>query len=292
MERREMAAAIRRTRLHLGLTQRALAARADVSVRTVRALETAPTAAPRFETLDRLASALDLDPVARARLLSGTARESALCRSAEPADDTHDVWIGATAEPVPEPFADDLRRFAESATLLHVDQTVWVNAARTRVRDTCRLTVRAGDEQLTHLPVMCLPEGRRPVQEVVDLDGCVIDDSVTTDSGLRIVRLALDRPAAANDIFTLGYSRVRRSGFGSSPAVDYVGTRLRTPTQLYTLRVHFDRRTLPRRVHRCVQASPDSPRRALRSLTPSPAGVALLAIEKPRPVRHMLRWEW
>ena len=69
-------ALLRRCRLAAGLTQAALAERAGLSERAVNDLERDPQRTPRLETVALLASALDLSPAERARLLAAARPES------------------------------------------------------------------------------------------------------------------------------------------------------------------------------------------------------------------------
>jgi transcriptional regulator with XRE-family HTH domain len=60
-EDRTVTGRLREWRVRAGLTQRELAERSGVSVRTVRALENGAVAAPQAASLRRLAAVLDLD---------------------------------------------------------------------------------------------------------------------------------------------------------------------------------------------------------------------------------------
>jgi DNA-binding SARP family transcriptional activator/tetratricopeptide (TPR) repeat protein/DNA-binding XRE family transcriptional regulator len=62
-----MTGLLRESRVRAGLTQQELAARARVSVRTVRALENGAVARPQAASLRRLAAVLDVDPAALLR---------------------------------------------------------------------------------------------------------------------------------------------------------------------------------------------------------------------------------
>lgn len=272
------ARAIRRTRQHLGISQELLSERAGVSVRTLRSLERANTVRPRPETLARITAALDLDPVSSGRVLAAWATP--------PRETGGEITFG------PVPYADEIREFAASATLLHVDETVQVNTARLRVRETTRVALKSRSGTLTHVYVVSVPDPALRDPEIVDLEGCSVADDVTAGDGVRVVQLALHRAVREHEIGTLRFSRLRRPVFDTAPALDYAGTGFQTPTDLYTLRVNFDSRVRPVRVLRCVQDRPFGSRRALRSIEVGPDGSAVLAIQKPRPAAHLIRWDW
>jgi len=276
--RAQAAHAMRRTREHLGLSQERLARRAGVSVRTIRSLELSATGSPRADTLSRIASALDLDAVSRGRVLA--------------------AW-GHRSEPGDEPFAfgrspllDEARRFSASVTLLHVDQTVRVGPLRTQLATTTRLTGRVRRGTVTHAYFVAEPDPRPAVFDLTDLEGCAVSTDETAGNGVRVVRLALEAPTREHDIFTLSYTQVRRPVQAPAPSVDHAGCGFQTPTDLYTLRVHFDVHALPQRVHQCAQNQPFAERRAVRAVPLSRGGSALLALERPRRGAHSLRWQF
>ena len=272
------ATAIRRTREHLGLSQERLALRAGVSVRTVRSLELSATGSPRAETLSRIASALDLDAISRGRVLAAWGHRG----------EAGDAGFSfGTA-----PMLDEARRFSSSVTLLHVDQNVSVGSSRTRVRATTRLTARVRRGTISHAYVVAEPDPRPPVFDLTELEGCAVSADEMTAEGVRVIRLALEHPAQEHDIFTLSYTQVRRTPVTVPPTVDHAGAGFQTPTELYTLRVWFDPRALPQRIHQCAQDHPFGERRAVRAIPLSRSGNAVLAIERPRRGGHLLRWEW
>lgn len=272
------ATAIRRTREHLGLSQERLALRAGVSVRTLRSLELSTTGSPRADTLSRIASALDLDAISRGRVLAAWGHRGE-------AGDAGFAFGSA-------PMLDEVRRFSSSVTMLHVDQNVSVSSARARVRATTRLTGRVRRGTVSHAYLVVEPDPRPPVFDLAELEGCTVSADETAGSGVRVVRFALERPAQEHDIFTLSYTQVRRQAMTVLPTVDHAGAGFQTPTELYTLRVWFDPRAVPLRIHQCAQDHPFGERRAVRAIPLSRSGNAVLAIERPRRGGHLLRWEW
>jgi transcriptional regulator with XRE-family HTH domain len=272
------ATAIRRTREHLGLSQERLALRAGVSVRTVRSLELSATGSPRADTLSRIASALDLDAVSRGRVLAAWGHRG---------EEGEAGFAFGNA-----PMIEEMRRFSSSVTLLHVDQNVSVSSGRARVRSTTRITGRVRRGTVAHAYVVAEPDPRPAAFDLTEMEGCAVNADETSGTGVRVVRLALERPAQEHDIFTLSYTQVRRPTVAAPPPVDHAGAGFQTPTDLYTLRVWFDPRAFPQRIHQCAQDHPFGERRAVRAIPLSRSGNAVLAIERPRRGGHLLRWEW
>ena len=120
MELTTLGTLLRQYRMAMGLTQEALAARANLSTRAISDLERGLSRAPRFDTLDLLAGALDLS----------TAQRAALFGAARPALPSADA-------PVPPP-----RVLPVAPTgLIGRDQEVALGLDLLRERDVRLLTV-------------------------------------------------------------------------------------------------------------------------------------------------------
>ncbi len=115
-------AALRRARLAAGLTQEALAERAGVSTRNIPALERGENR-PRRDTAERLAGALDLDPLVRERFLAAATPAPRRRRSAgsDPAGHAQPIWRpGATRTNVPLHLTSFVGREDEMVEIAHL----------------------------------------------------------------------------------------------------------------------------------------------------------------------------
>ena len=279
------------------MTQQHLADLADVSLRTVRGLETDQISSPHFDSVRRLAAALALDHADRRSFLAawGFDDRSSFSEVADLFGDTDDAAALRAA----------VRANAASTDQLSVSTKIRLGNDRRIEFMESRLVVVARIDGVV---------GRTHISEAVSASKVDLIEMVDLENSVVLRERALPRLRAK--AFDVGFGRTLLRGqihayqyrvdyrqansttrFDRdvpTPIADHAGSGSYRTTPLHHLEVWFDADDPPARCEQIFRARPGDGGRivALGDVPLNRWATAQLILQNARPGLHGLRWTW
>ncbi len=285
---------LRKLRRERRLSQEALAAAANLHVRTIRGLETRHITHPRRSSISLLADALQLPATARSHFFSAWLTGGADFSGAAP------IFAGAD-EADDELLLDDLARAHLEAfrPLLMQDQA----SVQTGHRVAWRRMTDVFEARVPVATRTVFLEPRDPRVDLTRLDlqmvrgGEVVRTAVSRRRGIKAFVLRLASPLGAGEVATLTHTVDFDAARDTEvvPPTDVpptLGRGFFVPPTLYTLSVRFECPIVRSSVSQCYVPRPYDEPEIVRPARLSDEGCAELVIEHPRPGGHGISWCW
>lgn len=291
------AALLKRARIRAGLTQQQLADLAELSVRTVRALESGSVSTPHVGSLTRIVAALGLASAARLDFLGAWGCE-----------DHGEFAVMEALYAGDRPGLQGLRaavraRVADLDCLALLSRAVVGENRRIQYRDI-DMVVMARRDGVTGRVALCEPTSsvHLDLVNVDNSDACRVQRERTLPNlGVKVFELDFGKTLARGDThgfhYRVDYRRAtnasdRSAADDKSMCADLAGDGFYRTVPLYSFQVQFDPGDVPRECVRVFRARPGAAIVDMGRVPMSDWASAQLTIQDARPGHHGLRWRW